>query len=289
VKTLQNPDPVTFRHSQHHQQWRLTTDASETGWGAILEKRGVREWWQVLTMQNIWPPSEAREHITKLEALATKKACKIILPHLKAGDHLHILTDASSTSWAWNKGTKNQAMNNIITPTWHMLQRKGVHTTADHIKGQLNTHADWLSRKQDPKNYQLNPQIFHHMCKAFHFKPQWDLFASHKNKQVKKYCSWHHDGHRDNLGNAWDLTWNQPAWLNPPWELIHPALKKLHQDRTTALVCLPVWPSAGWWRFMVSMIAATPIIMANTPMYKDPQGQPLPSPRWATLFTVLQG
>ena len=98
LKCLQNPKPVTFRGNLESNHWRLTTDASEEGWGATLERRDQSNCWkEVQTMQNIWTTEESKVHITKLEALATNKASKIIMTTINHGDHLHVRTDASST------------------------------------------------------------------------------------------------------------------------------------------------------------------------------------------------
>ena len=291
MAALRQPEPITFRHQHGHKHWRLTTDASDSGWGAVLETKEAAspQWTQVMTMQNVWSRQEVAQHITKREAIATAKAAQIILPKLHGGDHLLIRTDASSTHWCWTKGSKNQEMNQAITPMWQALQRQSVHTTAEHIRGQHNHLADHLSRHHDPKNYRLNPSVFRAMCHRFKFQPQVDLFASHKNKQLPRYCSWHHDGHRLNQGNAWDIPWTKPSWINPPWELITQVLRKIQTDHTTALVCLPYWKSASWWRTLLELQVTPPIILANQPLYQDPEGTPMPTPRWATLCCIVQG
>ena len=49
----------------------------------------------------------------------------------------------------------------------------------------------------------------------------------------------------------------------PPWKLTPRALKKLQQDKATALVCLPMWKSAPWYSKMVNMMQAEPHIVAG--------------------------
>ena len=115
-----------------------------------------------------------------------------------------------------------------------------------------------------------------------------DLFASKLNKKCKKYCSWRVD--KDSLGNAWDITWTgQLYWINPPWELISRVLTKCKEDHTRALVCLPMWEAAPWWRQLQDMMTAIPTIIDVEAIYNNPEGKKMPPPRWATIFTTIQG
>ena len=56
MTALRQPEPITFRHQHGHKHWRLTTDASNHGWGAVLESKEAAspQWTQAMTMQNVW-------------------------------------------------------------------------------------------------------------------------------------------------------------------------------------------------------------------------------------------
>ena len=87
------------------------------------------------------------------------------------------------------------------------------------------------------------------------------------------------------------MDWGQwkMVWANPPWELAGKMLNKIKEDRACALICLPVWRSAPWWRDLMELQAAPLFVCRGQSLYKDPEGNKLPSPRWATLFTVVAG
>ena len=211
-----------------------------------------------------------------------------ILPLLQAGDQMTVLSDAVSTVWCWRKGSKLPHINDAISISLRRLHLHHVHVLAEHIPGELNLDADWLSRNIDAQNYRLDPRVFRLACRMFAYQPLIDLFASRGNKQVPKYCSWVKDPLSQ--GNAFRHKWtHMQAWCNPPWSLIPKVLKKIQTDQARLLVCLPVWRSATWWPMFRHLQLTRPLLLRRAPMYVSPKGLFLPAPRWATLCTILQG
>ena len=96
---------------------------------------------------------------------------------LTPGCQLKIQTDAAANHWAWKKGSKNKAMNDIIRSTYIKLNQKSIHVTSEHIPGCTNHRADYLGRKPGPKDYQLNPGLYQQTCK-FKYHPALDLFTN---------------------------------------------------------------------------------------------------------------
>ncbi len=169
-----------------------------------------------------WTAHEAELHIylhVHLEAKASAQAVQQMLHLIPVGSHLTIQTDASSTAWAWKKGSSKEAMKNIIAPAVRELHRKHIYYEAAHIPGQTNKRADWLSRNTDPKDYALDNNVYLEMCKRYNIHPEVYLFPNRKNKNRPKYCTWRVDS--KSLGNAFLNKWQRHiCWLNPPWERI---------------------------------------------------------------------
>jgi hypothetical protein len=289
LRAAQNPIPRVFRARGSAPQYRLRTDASDQGWGAVLHHRRDGIWRQAQSMQGPWSRRQCQVHITKREALASSLAMQVTIKLVPEGARLLLESDASATCWCWRKGSKNQSMNAIIQPLVCQVHQKNVFLQVQHIPGQLNVEADKLSREMDPKNYHLRRAIFQQVCHTFRFFPSIDLFANRTNRQCRLYCSWHQDGHPENQGNAFSKTWNQAAWINPPWEIIPRVLKKIGRDGSTALVCLPLWRSAPWWGLLLQMQAAPLLTIKGKSLFRDPRGHRLPPPNWGTLFTVVRG
>jgi hypothetical protein len=280
---VDQPIPKVLRPTTNV-QLVLKTDASQEAWGAHLNI-GPQE---LQACSQAWEKEDRRKHITHQEALASAKAVENLLRHIPQGCHLNIQSDATSTVWAWRKGSKIQQLNQPIRQQMVQLAKKRVHVTADHIPGKQNTRADWLSRHPDPKNYRLNPAVYRQVCQHFNYIPEMDMFASKANKQCKKYCSWRAD--ISSQGNAFHMTWtNTKGWMNPPWDIIQQCLQKVKTDKANMLVCLPVWQSAHWWGTLQELLQQPPLVLTNKALYQDPQGTQLPAPRWATLFGVIQG
>ena len=317
-RALQHPVPHLFRgrlrRTPESKQWRLQSDACETGWGAVLIK-GNKE---IAAVAQPWEATQLSKHITHLEALASARAVGTLLKYIPAGTTVTLQVDASSTMWAWIKGSKISGINQPINKAHTQATQKGVHIQAEHIQGIKNKRADYLSRNTDPKNYQLDPTIFRNVCNHFKEFPVLDLFANRQNRQTNRYCSWRADS--KSVGNAWEVDWATGAvsraprrerlglrrtpestrarrtpkalgtcWLNPPWELAARALAKVKQDKAKALVCLPVWRTATWWPMLQSLLQGPPLLVSGKPLYRNPQGEELPPPRWGTLFGVIHG
>ena len=273
LQALHHPVPQVLRPS-NDLVYTLHTDASNLGWGAQLCLQGK----EIHTCAQPWTPQEGLLHITHLEALASCHAVEQFLPHIQAGSTLQLKTDAVSTAWAWKKGSKVPNINSPITHMQSQAARKHIMVHAQHIPGTTNKRADWLSRNPDPKSYQLNRTVFHKVCQHFKFYPTIDLFANRHNRQVKTFCSWRTD--LLSKGDAFQTNWaHYRCWLNPPWEIIPRCLQKVQQDHATALVCLPVWQSAPWWRTLLGLLTTYPLVVKHQPLYPNPGGEVLPPPR----------
>ena len=94
-----------------------------------------------------------------------------------------IQSDATSTVWAWTKGSKNKHINNPIQQALQEAAKKGIHFKAEHIAGEKNRRADWISRNVDPKNYHLRQDVYHWVCRKLQTHPVLDLLGQ-ANKTV---------------------------------------------------------------------------------------------------------
>ena len=235
-----------------------------------------------------WTRRERRLHITHREAMASALAVRNVLPYIPPRAHLTIQSDATSTVIAWQKGSKVVRMNTHIVPMLATLHRQRTHVTSLHIPGKENTRADYLSRQPDAKDFRLRPDIFRLMCRRHNYRPTIDLFASRRNRQTRRFCSWRVDFRSE--GNAFLRDWKPTAnWLNPPWDLIPRCLDKLRREGATALCCLPMWRSTCWWHVIRKLAVTTPTIMQGVDLFDNPAGERMPAPHWPTLFCVLDG
>ena len=283
LRCLQQTTPKVFRATSNL-RYLLSTDASDLGWGASLSLEGK----EIKSAGLMWTRNQQHLHSTHKEALATSLAMKFLLPFVPEGCTLELQTDSLSTMWLWNKGSRIRSLTNTIWRQVQAIHKKKIFCVARHVPGVTNRRADWLSRNSDPKNYRLRPAVFRDVCHHFQCHPTVDLFASRRNKQLPRFCSWRVDP--QSLGSAWDLHWGQElGWCNPPWELIPAVLDKIRKDRAKVLCCLPNWRAQWWFPTLQGLMTTPPLIFHNVPLYQGPNGDHLPPHDGKPSFVSYKG
>lgn len=254
----------------------LQTDASSNGWGAVLSdvKTGGR-----------WNSSEKENHINYLELLAIYYALKSFQVELNNYSHVKILTDNTTAVSYLNKmgGIKSQKCNDIAKQIWLWAISQDLWLTAAHIAGKDNCQADIQSRKfNDQTEWQLQTDIFKKLC-ALWGKPQIDLFASRLNTQLLEYCSWKPDPGCIFV-DAFTVDWSKfYCYIFPPFSLICRCVKKIQEEKTTAIIVVPIWPSQPWFPQILQLLIDKPIVLtAEKSLLTLPQRDIL-HPLWKTL------
>ena len=79
------------------------------------------------------------------------------------------------------------------------------------------------------------------ICEYFHehhsFWPQYDAFANRTSKRFDKHFS-----------DAWTHKWDKKLWINPPFHLIQQVIHKIKQDKTQAILVVPLWDDKPWFQ-----------------------------------------
>ena len=192
----------------------LTSDASQSGWGATLPPHRVSGTWSV---------EDSLVHINSLELKAVFLALKS-LEGLVAGQSLLIRSDNTTVVSYINfqGGTHSPSLCLLAIELWEWCILRGIYLLAAHIPGKDNLVADFLSRgKFLPSEWTLNPLIFRQICQVIVPQPEIDLFASTLNFQLPKYCArcrilklgeWTHSPSR---GQAFHCTPSHPFRSSP--------------------------------------------------------------------------
>ena len=155
-----------------------------------------------------------------------------------------------STQTPYQQCGCEQGIENPIPHQHNLETSSGVAPKEDFLLRQTCPRSDQqksrlaISKQRSQKNSILDPAIFKEVCQQFKCNLTVDLFASHHNKQLPRYCAWRVDP--KSLGSAWDLDWSKEVgWCNPPWELIPQTLAKIKQDRAKVLCCCPIGKHNG--------------------------------------------
>lgn len=221
-------------------QVTIQTDASNEGWGAILNahETGSR-----------WNGHDTINHINYLEFLAIYYALKSFKNKLLTVNSVKILTDnTTAVSYINNMGgIKSEKCNKLARTIWHWCIGNQIWLTATHIPGKFNTKADHKSRNfNDQLEWQLNKAIFEQLCSLWP-KPEIDLFASHLNTQLPVFCSWNDDP-ESSFVDAFTLDWiKYYNYIFPPFSMVGHCVKKIITDKADVLFIGPIWPIQPWF------------------------------------------
>lgn len=235
---------------------KIQTDASLTGWGAVLDdsKIGGR-----------WNDHEKDDHINALELKAILLTIKSFSSKI-IGKHVQILSDSSTAvCYITNMGgIRSERCNEIARNIWLWCIQMSIWLSCTHIAGKLN-QADGPSRKfNDRIEWSLDNAIFEQLSNKFG-KPDIDLFASRLNAQVSCFCSWKPDPN-SSFVDAFSIDWNNfsCAYVFPPFSLMGRCLQKITEDGARCMIVAPLWPTQPWFTKLMKMLIHVPIILPKT-------------------------
>ena len=231
----------------------IETDASRSGWGAFSQGESTG---------GCWDQQESHFHINALEMLAVFYALKAFLKY-QQGVSVLILSDNQSVVAHINKlgGTRSQDLIALTKRIWKWCLDRNIQMIAQHIPGNLNITADFLSRYvRDRTDWILNPDIFAALNRTWG-PLQVDLFASRFSAQLQRFFSWRADPDAE-ATDAFSQCWSQIlGFAHPPWCLVSRVLHKAQIERATLVVIAPLWKTQAWFPVMMEMLMDHPILL----------------------------
>ena len=237
----------------------IWSDASMVGAGAHSSRGGM--------MQRTWTEEELSEdpHINLLEVRAGKEAVDVLA---EEGDRVRLRIDNTTAVSYISKqgGTRSGPLSKEACELWTLAEERNITLLTPHwISTHDNVGADLLSRtKLDVWEVKLDEDLFQLVVDHFKVTPTLDAFASCKTRQLPRYMSWREDKEavgRDALMCRWDAV----TWLFPPVPLLTKVINKVKEDRITAVLICPHWPTSLWWLLLKDLLVAPPLPL---PPYK---------------------
>lgn len=163
-------------------------------------------------------------------------------------------------------GTRSPALQMIAGEIFAWAESNLASLTAVHLKGTLNSLADFLSRQQVKQDeWSLNQEVLEQVVKTWGI-PEVDLFASESNKKVAQFFSLHSlDRARgmDAFANAWHFNL---CYAFPPVRLVAEALQKILTQEMDLILIAPFWPRKAWFAVLKRLAIYPPILL---PMRED--------------------
>ena len=148
--------------------------------------------------------------------------------------------------------------------------------------------------KDDFSDKMLCPRLFKMAMNAFG-PLDLDLFATEKNRQLRRYVSLRAEPDAD-----YSDAFSRPlpndiwCWANPPFVTIGRLLSKIRREKARKVVVLaPVWANQAWWPLLRDLLVEPPLVLPSPPdMYCPPRGMRLEAmepPKWTTVVCRVSG
>jgi hypothetical protein len=270
---------------QHHDHV-ITTDASGSGWGGVLD--------DAWTAKGLWSGDRLLWHINRQELMAVELTLKEFRSCL-AHKLVLVRSDNTTTCAYVNKqgGTHSPA---LCRQTWEMFlwcMEHHITLRAVYIPGVENVHADSLSREKDlvegplgyrvdQREWSLEPEVLSSVFVRLG-EPQIDLFASRSNAKLRLFCALHAD-QGEMVVDGLSFTWrNVYGYAFPPPVLIARVLDKLIRDQASLILIAPAWPDRPWYSTLLHCLVEVPLRLPARQDLLSQLGQYHPDPGFFKL------
>ena len=135
------------------------TDASKTGWGAVLQQSGQRT-----VIRDYW--SDAEPHINVLEAAAVEQALNSLAPRIQNA-RVDVWSDSQVVVVAWqNQGGKNSQVNDVFQRIVNCARRHNFNLTLQFLPSSSNV-ADLPSRSLSDADCTLSTDAWSRVQRAY--------------------------------------------------------------------------------------------------------------------------
>ena len=231
----------------------LTSDASDTAWGATLTPR-----WALpvgASLKEVAPtgPQTWRAHGSWTETeLHTKKSnnwlemeggVRALRVWGKEVEGKTVLwqTDNATTHWDVTKWkSRSPELNRTLRLLFTWTRLRHVSLTTVHVAGTTNVEADRLSRTRESTDWQLHPVLFK---KVMHLT-MWckvDCFATTANHLLPRFWSLHWEEGAESVNFFAQTLGHQKLWMNPPFNLVARVLEEVARQKARGVILVPVW------------------------------------------------
>ncbi|CAM4735368.1 unnamed protein product [Leuciscus chuanchicus] len=221
----------------------VSTDASTSGWGALLEGR---------LFFGQWSEREKLLHINCLEILPVDNALTRFCPQIR-GHHVLVRSDNMSVVSYINRqgGLRSRNLHRLTERLLVWAQRNLLSLRAAHVPGLLNVGPDRLSRNNVPTGeWSLHPQTVQLLWKKFG-RAEVDLFASQENAHCLEFFS----KSRDALAHEWP---RRPLYAFPPVSLLPQVIERIREEGCSVLLAAPFWKNQPWFPVLMELASTAP-------------------------------
>lgn len=253
----------------------LETDASGTGWGAVLNSSAEARGCHGVDRNGL--------HINCLELGAVTRALLSFRHLIPAGSIIRLRTDSMVALHVMRAGSsRSPVLMGEMRELYDLCKKMEVELRIEHVSSALNEWADRLSREHDSTDWTLLPAAFASL-NAKYGPHSVDLFASTESARCPRFYSrWMCPG---SLGtNAFLYNWRgENCWANPPFHLVGAVISHVLRTDATVTLIAPVWRAQQWWRRAVDGCSEWHILPAADGVFTHAsRSEPTTTPFWRT-------
>ncbi len=269
----------------------ITTDASETGWGAHVHSPPVLH----PSAKGVWSAEESKLHINELEILAVANGLRA---HVTANNWSHCqillgIDNMRALSYLLRSSGKVLRLARLIRDLVFWAEDRHLQLHGNFVASRDNVAADKLSREsRDLTDWRLHPSVFSEICTIFG-SPAVDLFASAANALLPRFVSYTPQPGAlrvDALSPFFNWADFDLCFINPPFAIIDRVLEKLSAERGNAILIVPFWLSAHWWPILVLLLSGFPVWLPGWALsFQSTPSASVSHPRWRTLCCQVSG
>ncbi len=228
----------------------ITTDASGTGWGAVLqianrqsEARGdfpqeIREGHSTLReMKAVWLALQKfREQLRDRQVLV-KSDCQTVVADLA------------------RKRVGSRNLLKTVRDICQLAEEERISLRTAYIPGKENFLADALSRTEDHHGLVLRQEKFLEIIKRMG-RVDIDALATENNAKLKRFFAlWPSPGVEGVDFFAQRPKRSDRLYLFPPPALVGRVLWHMAKHRLSGVIVIPEWPSQAWWPLLTDCVA----------------------------------
>jgi ribonuclease HI len=279
----------------------LFTDASETGWGAVLEGPFASS-----PQGGPWPVAtpSGRGFINRLELAAVDRALEALASPL-SGHLVHLHLDSQVALAVLRRGSRVPHLHALALAVWRRAACLNIRLVGFTWVPTADNPADAPSRawemddsptpagpvrvpRERPDDWGLTAACVARLQRLWG-PSSVDAFATAASARLPRFWSrWPEAGAAavDAFAQDWS---SQRLLLVPPLRLLARTLAMLASSGAHGILVAPEWPAQSWWlRLRELAVAWTPLGVADFRLV-DGYAEPLAQPAWRTWAVLVDG
>ncbi|KAA6400636.1 MAG: hypothetical protein EZS28_003839 [Streblomastix strix] len=237
----------------------MTTDASKTGWGAVLNMN-QQEILQFALQEKTLNLRSSNQR----EARAILYALRRFKKQLMKANQLNILTDKQEPLMNIQRKAAASILVQTIRKILDEAQKMGIVVNATHIKVIYNRKTDALSRLELSADYEIRIKFLNMVPKSQDLKQEADMFATKYNKKCPIYYVSRSDEETAGEGYLQADQNNKTILINSLLTLMGKIVRKLFTVKNCiAIVIVTEWVNQ-WWSNQLKDLATQTVILGNS-------------------------